>query len=406
MAGFGRIVMDRHIRGRVARNRYPPAHSQPTRHLTDVDAMKAAMRWIWCSLIGVVACGPSYRPSTLRATVDQRDLAGAAAMLDEPLERADRHRSLGHGYGGLVLLERGSLRWAQGDYSGCASDLQLADHLLDRQAMTRVNYLRAGKNPESMVYMYERGWAQAVNLPFGPKFYERLLLNPIAALCRLEVGDRAGACVEARRFGVMSDYTESLHAGQAKRARAFGELMSTFACRGVDPALSCRAAERARELGVPVAALDKLGACDSKTTDVSELWVLAAYGRPSHPAFDQNFERIWIEGGAETLSEPVVIEVDGTPHEAVEVIDIEAAVQDDYQDAENALTVRFMGMTATAGRWSQDAWQVLPAHVVLAIVHVAPGEHAISTTLRGTSYTRNTTLSAGRPGIASFYVPW
>ncbi|HEX2730967.1 MAG TPA: hypothetical protein VHM70_05155 [Polyangiaceae bacterium] len=364
------------------------------------------MRGIWALGVCALGCGPSYRAPTLRAMLDRQALGEARDMLDGPLMRVERHpKTEARGLGGLVLLERGSVRWAQGDFAGCAQDFAAADRLLDRQALKRVNYLRAGKNPEATVYLFERGWAQAANLPFGPKFYERLLLNPFAAVCRSENDDTTGACVEARRFGVMADYTEQVHAGQAQRARAFGELISAFACQAADPTLSHDALERARRFGV---AVDEMGLQReaSAAVDDAELWIVAAYGRPSHPESDENWQNVRIVGGPETRPEPVRVVIDGAERAALEVLDVEAAVQDDFRDAENALTVRFMGMTGTTGQWSPQAWLALPAHVHLLVARVSLGEHAVSVTLRGTEYVRRVTARAGPARLVSFFAPW
>ena len=195
------------------------------------------------------ACGVVYQPARLRSALDARDLEQARGMLDASLTRRRSGATKQSGRDtGRLLLERGSVRMALGDFLGSVQDFDQADRLLDKQAIGTSRYLTMGFNPKLTVYMYERGWQQAGNLPYGAKFYERLLINPLAALGRLELGDAVGACIEARRFGVMSDWTEQVAAGRAKPVRAFGELISALACTQVDASLACSSLARAQSL--------------------------------------------------------------------------------------------------------------------------------------------------------------
>jgi hypothetical protein len=358
------------------------------------------------TLGSALACGAIYRPIELRTALDQHAPADGKRMLDAVLteSKSGKTRESGRDVGRL-LLERGSLLMALGEFAGCADDLSRADRLLDLQAMGRSRYLTGGYNPKATVYMYERGWSQALNLPYGAKFYERLLINPLGALCRLELSDSAGACTEARRFGVMSDWTERVAPGRTRPVRAFGELVSALACAHTDPGLSCRSLTRARSL-MPALALDEQLLCGSADEKSSRLAVVVAFGRPSRPLSVPERPEVTLASGAETRAERVVLSVDGSSFEAREVLDVDAAVRADYDEGMHAWRVHFMGQTVDVGGWSKEAWEVLPAHVHLRVLELAPGPHRIRVALRGEERGRSVELAPGGWRTSIFYAPW
>jgi hypothetical protein len=254
--------------------------------------------------------------------------------------------------------------------------------------------------------MYERGWSQAANLPYGPKFYERLLVNPLGALCRLELADESGACAEMRRFGVMSDWTERVAAGRAKPVRAFGELLTVLACANVAPQLSCSALGRAKSLAPDPVSVPGV-ACGRAAPDVARLWLFAAYGRPSHPVSPPDKpQAVTLISGDATRVEPVAVRVDGRAVAAPEVLDVEAAVRADYDDGQRAMRVTFMGQTAFVGGWSDTAWETLPAHLHLAALELPPGAHDVEVTLRGESRRRTFELPAGATRAGVIFAPY
>jgi hypothetical protein len=355
----------------------------------------------------LAACGAVYEPARFRSALDQRDIEQARGMLDGVLMGARHGETKQSGRDtGRLLLERGSLRMSLDDFAGAVRDLDEADRLLDRQAMTRSRYLTAGFNPKGAVYMYERGWSQAFNLPYGAKFYERLLLNPLAALGRLELGDGAGACIEARRFGVMSDWTEQVAAGRAKPVRAFGELVTVLSCGDVDASLSCAALARAKTLA-PALSANAAVSCDGAANGKTRLGIMIGYGRPSHPLSPpEKPQQVSLAAGAEASSERPLLTVDGTELEAREVLDVDAAVRADYEDGQHGLVVHLLGQSGYAGGWSDVAWESLPAHIHFATLETSEGLHEVSVQVRGQTRTRGVRLAAQQARVTWFGAPW
>jgi hypothetical protein len=362
---------------------------------------------VLAALGSLAGCGAVYDPARFRSALDQRDAEGARDLLDGVLVRARSGETKQSGRDtGRLLLERASLRMSLEDFAGAVRDFDQADRLLDRQAMRRSRYLTGGFNPQGTVYMYERGWSQALNLPYGAKFYERLLLNPLAALGRLELDDGGGACIEARRFGVMSEWTEQVAAGRAEPVRAFGELVSVLACTDVDASLACSALARAKALA-PALASGAGISCEGVAPGKARLGIMIGYGRPSHPlSLPDTPQEVSLAGGAEASSERVSLAVDGTAVAAVEMLDVDAAVRDDYADGQHALVVHLFGQSGYAGGWSNVAWESLPAHIHFATLDTTEGPHEVSVQVRGQTRTRTVLLGAQRERVIWFGAPW
>lgn len=308
---------------------------------------------------------------------------------------------------GLVLLEHASVRLAAGELRDSTRDFERADTLLDRQAMTGAKYLRTVKAPRQTIDAYERGWAEFANLPYAPKVYERLLLNPLNALAHLGLRNPRAACVEARRFGVMADFTESLAPERAVQVRAFGELVSSLACLGVDPGQACQARARAQALGGNAADLAGSVECSGLPAKAALLLVVVGYGRPSHPVnIPTGSQLVSLVSGPETKAEAVDIQVDEQALQAVHVLDVDRAVLEDFEDAQQGGELKVVGETRGPGNWSFSAWQTLPAQISVALVQVTPGQHAVSVRVRGSERRSQLTLEGGSLGSALFFAPW
>jgi hypothetical protein len=111
--------------------------------------------------------------------------------VDEPGE----HPEVIKGNDALVLLERGMLHQARGDYESARSDLGLADKELELLDFTNST---AG-DVASYFYSDDAG-----SYKISP--VERLSLNALNILNYLALGDLKGARVEAKRFQVMQKY--------------------------------------------------------------------------------------------------------------------------------------------------------------------------------------------------------
>ena len=358
-------------------------------------------------LAGAAGCGAVYRTQAFRSALDARNPEQARSMLDAVLvhHRSKKPKQSGHDVGRL-LLERSSVRMALGDFAGSRDDLDQAERLLDRQAMGRSRYLTGGYNPKATVYVYERGWRQALNLPYGAKFYERLLINPLAAVSRLELRESAGACIEARRFGVMADWTEQVAPKRAAAVRAFGELVATFACASVEPGLACGSLQRAQALSPGIA--QKHGvSCTLPAGGRARLGVLIGYGRPSHPlSAPEKPDEVTLVSGGETGVEQPTLRVDEQTLAAPEVLDVDAAVRADYYEGEHAFSMRLLGQETQYGCWSGVAWEGLPAHIHLAVLELAPGPHHISVEVRGERRERDVRLAPLESRSVWVSAPW
>ncbi len=95
----------------------------------------------------------------------------------------------------LLLLERGTLLQAIGDYEGSARDLMIADQRLDWLDIDGAGSVDLAK------YLYS-GSAT----PYRAPPYERLLLNTLNMINFMVLRDYQGARVEARRFQIIAQF--------------------------------------------------------------------------------------------------------------------------------------------------------------------------------------------------------
>lgn len=122
-----------------------------------------------------------------------------ALGVDRRSEIPDRFRS----QTALLLLDRGMISQAQGEYFAAARDLEAADE--------RLEYLDISDDAVGAIgkYVYSDSSTKYVASPV-----EKLTLNSINMLNRLAIRDLAGARVEAKRYTVMREYlSESGPAG-------------------------------------------------------------------------------------------------------------------------------------------------------------------------------------------------
>jgi hypothetical protein len=70
-------------------------------------------------LVGAAGCAAVYRPQAFRSALDARDLEQAERLLDAVVvdQRSGKSKQAGHDVGRL-LLKRGSVRMALGDFAG------------------------------------------------------------------------------------------------------------------------------------------------------------------------------------------------------------------------------------------------------------------------------------------------
>jgi hypothetical protein len=372
--------------------------------------MVASLRCTFAAATAMALTGCGVNRDLARAALDRHDLQEARRIVNDGLDTPQSELpARTDGQMGRGLLERAIVRAAQQDFAGAVVDLGAADKGLDQSDMIRNTRTRQLATPDALRYQYLRGWAQAMNVPVGLKFYERLMLNPLAALFRMQIGDDGGACVEARRFGVMSDWTATIAPGKAASVRQFGELVSAVACTGPSAEeLACSSLTKTGSLAAFAADSSLARRCRGETPLAeSEIWVVVPYGRVSHPFQEKVQAPVTLVGASETSNTPgASVTVDGVETAPKIALDVEAAVHEDYEEALHAIKVTVFGQSSVTGSWSPWAWEFLPAHVAIAILPVAAGAHAIEIHARSETFRRKVETRAGERKVVVAVVPW
>jgi hypothetical protein len=127
----------------------------------------------------------------------------------------------------------------------------------------------------------------------------------------------------------------------------------------------------------------------------------------SHPFQEKPQAVVTLVGASETSNVPgASVTVDGVETVPKIALDVEAAVQEDYDEALHAIKVTMFGQSARTGSWSPWAWEFLPAHVAIAIVPVAAGSHALEIHARSETFRRKIETRAGERKVIVAVVPW
>ncbi len=152
-----------------------------------------------------------------RELARQGNYDSAVAELDALLGVKDSHAHPDsfRGDAALVLLERGMLHQARGDYDGSRKDLLVADKELE--------LLDLSNNTASSVARYIYSDSAG---PYRISPVERLSLNAINILNYLALGDLRGARVEAKRFTVMRNFLKETDPDHAHGA--IGSYLAGF----------------------------------------------------------------------------------------------------------------------------------------------------------------------------------
>lgn len=191
----------------------------------------------------------------------------------------------------LLLLERGTLRYAAGDHARSSEDMQVADKHLEVLDLTDDTAGDIGRflfSDDSKVYV-------------APP-YEKLMLSTLNLVNYLAMGDLEGARVEARRLRIAQDLVRGTD-GDDHAATALGSYVAGFAMemsgqadealRFYDEALAAAPFESLREpvrrLGAQVPwrgeHVDPIiagGAPSPAPPDTGELLVVVGLGRVPH----------------------------------------------------------------------------------------------------------------------------
>jgi hypothetical protein len=145
------------------------------------------------------ACSAGYqgRVRDLHRAIDAGDTKSALAHANRALgvERAEQLPATVGGDVPLLLLERGALLQAEGDHAGARRDFAAADKALEVLDFTQDDAGEVGK------YLFSDDTAVYRAPP-----HEKLLVNTLAMVSYLALGDIQGAKVEARRLTVLQKY--------------------------------------------------------------------------------------------------------------------------------------------------------------------------------------------------------
>lgn len=337
------------------------------------------------------------------------DTAAAARALDDGLGvDGGRLPAKMRSFTGLMLAERGTVKLAGGLYHQSSDDLRVADRMLDVEDMALDDRMRRTGMPQGLRHAFHMGWLGALNYPYVPRLHERLMVNPLAMIAYLDLGDDQGARVEARRLEAMLAFAERNDPTSASRqTRALSGILAGFAFeRAGEMAEACHAYRDA--MGVTTNDLTSLvpggaqpSACAAApfvgdgeghplaraTTAEGELLVVVGYGlapRADMKSGDTKTQRYELAPGSDAVETPSIV-VDGQPKVGVEVLDLAAVVRADWEEARYNSTPL--------------SWANLPAHFYVARIPVTAGKHHVETTVRAA--TRKTDLLVPAGGWAA-----
>jgi hypothetical protein len=152
-----------------------------------------------------------------RALVAEGSYDGALETLNKAL-RVDRRSEIPGRFRSqtaLLLLDRGMISQAQGEFLAAARDLEAADE--------RLEYLDISADAAGTIgkYVYSDSSTKYVASPV-----EKLTLNSLNMLNRLAIRDLSGARVEAKRYTVMRDYLSE--SGPAAVRGTLGAYLAGF----------------------------------------------------------------------------------------------------------------------------------------------------------------------------------
>ena len=163
--------------------------------------MRASAGGLVCAWLALGTGCATYTDTTQAARdyAQAGDYPAAITELSDLLgvDAPDAQPEVVKGDDALVLLERGMLQQANGDYDNARRDLGLADKELELLDLTNTT----AEDVASYFYSDDAG-------PYKISPVERLTLNALNLLNYLALGDLQGARVEAKRFQVMQTYLE------------------------------------------------------------------------------------------------------------------------------------------------------------------------------------------------------
>ncbi len=176
----------------------------------------------WCILLMVIGGGAgcaSYtdRLKSVYTSIDTGEIEGAVKRIDQLMgvaESGDSPATIGKDTP-LLLLERGMLHHAMGNYKLSARDFGQADSNMEVLDLTGDSLGQVSR------YLFSDDSSIYKGAP-----YEKLLINTMNMLNYLAMEDLSGAKVEARRMLVLEKYLEDFEEG--KGLSSFGAYLAGF----------------------------------------------------------------------------------------------------------------------------------------------------------------------------------
>ena len=278
---------------------------------------------VWCLWVMLTGCATySDNVRDAQRAVSYGDVDSALSTINEQLE-VDNSNQLPQDLEKdrvLLLLERGTLLQAQGDYVGAQRDMMIADQHLDWLDMSSTTADTLAE------WLYS---ASSAN--YKAPAYERLYLNILNMLNFMVLRDFEGARVEARRFSIMeSFFLESNKAMPV--ALALGNYLGAVAFEvGRDYSQAARYYSRAWHFGMRegeiksrLVALYQVTGYQPRDVDPAEsgLDKLMIQARSSGLMRAADYRKLFVEG-----SLIAIVQTGMVPYKRAERIPIGLAVQ-------------------------------------------------------------------------------
>jgi hypothetical protein len=204
-------------------------------------------------------------PSGLPTGEDRLRVMLSSGQASAALERLDRHAPDDEV---LHVLYDGVLAYHAGDYARSAQMLDIAGYLADDRITKSVS-----RSALSLV-------SNDLVLPYEPGRTERLMIPYYAALARTQLGDRAGAAVEARRLSLLlQQYSDAGHGVDASLAAMLHTVAAAMFEADDDPAAAAVAWRNAVALDSSLTHQSRGGSAPPGT---GSIYVIVESGFVSH----------------------------------------------------------------------------------------------------------------------------
>jgi|GEM_PF-2309290 len=371
------------------------------------------------------------------AALDRGDVSTAAKLLDQRLASAGQTGDdPDHP---LLLLESAMVQLALGDPARASKDLAAADGMLEVLSL----------DPDASGEAAQWFFSETTKRYRAPA-YEKLMVNVLGIVARLQAGDVKGARVEARRLHALDRLFTKAKAEEAKRdpggVRAVGRLLA-----GLTFELSGRKdiARRWYEEAADAAAIGALDPPETDLPEAGELMVIILSGRVPARRVGRTAGVNIVELGPSMTIDALAVSIGKTGDKATPklIADIEATARKVYQEARPTLVAaaknrkalrdgaskamganqdlsqpiggaagmaKALGAIAAKSMVSSlesvdipdtRSWHTLPSQIHVLRVALAPGTHPLVITRGKTQQDYDVPIHEGRRSLVVAVVP-